>query len=155
MFRRRSMIATPVVLYVAPFSETRWIVASSFLFLGPCYYGYTKRLYSHSALLLIVSAVSANYWRCATYSWRRNIDFVVARSVSIVFASSGALCRKTMPLTVAMYSVCAITYSCYHLSSRSHKANKPYWWIYHVLFHTVLTCQQQIVLYCLANARDN
>ena len=65
--------------YVAPYRKTRWLTLSSLLFLGPSVYGYTEEQYFLAVIALATSLCSVNFWRDATYSYRRSMDCIMAK----------------------------------------------------------------------------
>jgi hypothetical protein len=66
-------------IYVAHWVHTKWLVLSSFFFIIPAIYAFINNMYAHFILLFFTSLISANYWRKATYSWRRNMDLIFAK----------------------------------------------------------------------------
>jgi hypothetical protein len=75
-------------MYIACWQHTKWLFLSSFFFTIPAIYAYINNLYFHSILLLFTSLISANYWRKATYSWRRNMDLIFAKFSFIVIGGN-------------------------------------------------------------------
>jgi hypothetical protein len=75
--------------YLAKYEDTKWLVLSSFLFCIPSIYAFITELHFHSGLLIFTSLISANYWRKATYSWRRNLDLMWSKLSFGVFVSNG------------------------------------------------------------------
>ena len=69
---------------ITSFSYSKYIVASSLLFLIPSYYAYQKNVYPIAAASCITSLLSMNHWRNAYYSTRRIIDVYWSRIASIV-----------------------------------------------------------------------
>jgi len=78
-------------IYIAHWDQTKWLVLSSFFFTIPGTYALINNLYKHFILLLFTSLISANYWRKATYSWRRNMDLIFAKISFIVYFSNGVI----------------------------------------------------------------
>ena len=79
--------------YIAYWDHTKWLVISSFFFIFPSFYSLLHSLYFHSALLLLTTLISANYWRKATFSWRRNMDLIFSKvsgwvAIPIKYAST-------------------------------------------------------------------
>jgi hypothetical protein len=64
---------------IAEWKHTKYLTLSSLLFLIPAYYAYNSNMYNHTILLILTSLISANYWRKATYSWRRNLDLIFSK----------------------------------------------------------------------------
>jgi len=131
------------MLYVKPWEQTKWLVISSFFFTIPSVYAYVYALYSYAALLFLTSVISANYWRKATYSWRRNMDLVFAKISFVVFASNGIIYVRTLPCMVTGYLVLGGIIYCYYMSNKT----TSNWYKYHFMFHVMLACEQIIVLH--------
>jgi hypothetical protein len=141
-------------LYIAPFKDTRWLCLSSLFFTIPSYYAYINNLYFHSITLLTASLISANYWRKATYSWRRTIDLMFAKIAFIIFFSDG-IYYITSENYLITGSVALITSSyCFYLSSKLHKLHNNNWYKYHLLFHLISTYQQFIVIDSIKNKNN-
>ena len=133
-------------VYIAKWNDSKWLTLSSFLFAIPSWFAYHNQLYSYSTLLLITSLVSANYWRKATYSWRRNMDLIVARISFCTFAITGALYVRYIPYVIIGYTGFGVLIYSYHVSGTLWKVNNPSWYRYHALFHVLLMFEQLLIL---------
>lgn len=136
----------PDHLIVAKWDQTKWLVASSFLFIIPSIYAYYNKLHSYSILILLTSLISANYWRNAVYSWRRNMDIVFANISFIIFASNGIIYIRYLPYFVTGYGGLCILLYCFYLSNTLHKVGNNNWYKYHFMFHLIMVCEQYIIL---------
>jgi hypothetical protein len=132
--------------YIAEWDETKWIVGSSWTFCIPAVYAYTRQFYINSVLLVITSIISANFWRKATYSWRRNLDLVYAKFVFVVFVSQGVYYVRYIPYFIVSYPLMGTLIYCYYLSEKYHKIKYPYWYRYHVAFHLMMTCELFMII---------
>jgi hypothetical protein len=131
---------------IASWDESKWLVLSSCLFTLPACYAYYHEMYSYASLLVLTSVVSANFWRDANYSWRRDMDLVVAKRSLLTFISTGVIYVRYIPYMVAAYpGLCALAYAKY-LSGKLWENKNPDWYKYHVLFHIVLCFELFIVL---------
>ena len=91
---------------------------SSLFFMFPASYAYVNKLYSYWTILVFTSIISANYWRKAIYSWRRNIDLIVAKFSFFVFSVNAVLYVRKMHYIIPIYTgVIVLTY-CYHTSGK-------------------------------------
>ncbi len=123
-------------------------MSTSFLFMIPSVYSYYCHLYVYSSVLLLVSLASANYWRKATYGWRRNLDLICAKTSFVLFVSSGVLYVRDVAFVIPGYvGLVGILY-CYYKSHSYYKNDKTYneWLKYHMLFHVLLCCEQMLVV---------
>ena len=132
-------------MLLAPWAETRWITLSSCLLLLPSYYAYLRQFYLFSAVVLGTSLVSANYWRHATYSWRRTLDLWVAKGTVTFFTINGVLIYN-IPFMVAAYTGLIPLAYCYYLSDAEFKANNRQWVLYHFLFHCMLIYETLLLI---------
>ena len=105
-------------IYIANWSHTKWLVMSSFFFTIPAFYAYYNNLYLYSVLLFLTSFISVNYWRKATYSWRRNIDLVFSKVSFIIFASNGVFYVNTFYYVISGYTGILCLLYCYYLSNK-------------------------------------
>ena len=144
--------------YVAAFATweyTRWLVASSCFFMVPSAYAYYNQFYFNSYVLLLTSLISANYWRKATYSWRRTADLIFAKVSFCVFLVHW--------LThVNNYNMCLVGFFCvgcmagsYEWSVGLRKQTSPHWYKFHVAFHFSTMVSQLIVLNTMINYLEN
>ena len=130
---------------IATWETSKWLLLSSFLLTIPAAFAFYHKLYYHSSLIFLTSLVSANYWRDATYSWRRNADLIVSKISFFTFVSTGVVYVRYVPYIVAGYSgLCLMVYF-YRLSVTQHNLT-PHWYKYHVLFHVVTTSELFLVL---------
>ena len=133
-------------IYIAHWIHTRWLVLSSFFFIIPATYAYINNLYMHSILLGVTSLISANYWRKATYSLRRNIDLVFAKISFIVFVSHGVFYVRKIYYVIFGYSGLVVLLYCYYLSGKLLELNNNNWYKYHFIFHFIMTYEQMIII---------
>jgi hypothetical protein len=131
---------------IAIWDHSKWLFLSSFLFTAPAIFAYHLELYTYSYLLVLTSLVSANYWRVATYSWRRNMDLVLARISLFTFISNGVIYVRYIPYMIVGYSGMYGMYYSYNLSGKLWDVKDPNWYKYHVLFHIIMTIELFIIL---------
>ena len=131
---------------IAPWSQTKWLVLSSFCFLIPSVYGFLHELYFHSALLVATSLVSINYWRNATDSWRRSFDMFFSKISFAVFVISGVwyvnMAHYLLTGYIGLFLICYF----YCVSSIFYELNKNDWYKYYAMFHVIIAYEQWIVL---------
>jgi len=132
--------------YLALWSQTKWLVLSSFFFIIPATYAFINNLYPFSILLYFTSFISANYWRKATYSWRRNMDLILAKISFIVFVSNGLLHVRKTYYIIPGYSGLIVLLYCYYLSGKNFELKKNNWYKYHFVFHFIMMCEQFIII---------
>jgi len=133
-------------IYIAKWEDTRWLVLSSFFFTVPSIYAFIINMYSYSLLLLCTSLISANYWRKATYSWRRDLDIIFAKISFVVFFSNGVYYVKSVGYVITGYSGIIILLYCYYLSGKLFKLKNNNWYKYHLMFHLILAYEQTIII---------
>lgn len=132
--------------YIAELVHTKWLVLSSLVFMIPSTYAYFNKLYFFCVLLFFTSLISANYWRKATYSWRRNMDLVFSKISFVVFASNGILYVRTMHYLISGYTGLILLLYCYYLSGKLLELKKDNWYKYHIAFHFIIMYEQIIVI---------
>ena len=133
---------------IAPFKQTKWIVLSSFSFILPSLFGLYKKEYCLSTASTCVFLCSLNYWRDARYSIRRNIDIIVAYTVSLTYVIYGHLYVGNSIVLYTGFPIGCIIYGLYNTSKNKYYANKHnFSWVkYHMLFHFITACEQVIVI---------
>lgn len=131
---------------IAKWEDTRWIVGSSYFFMIPAFFYFFRNLYFYSILLGLTSIISANYWRKATYSWRRNMDLVFAKITFSVFFYNGVFYVTTRFYRIIGYSGLLFIIYFYYLSNKLFKMGNPNWWKFHCFFHFLMTIEQLIIL---------
>jgi len=133
-------------IYIAKWEDTRLLVLSSFFFTVPSIYAFIINLYSYSFLLLCTSLISANYWRKATYSWRRDMDIIFAKISFVVFFSNGVYYVKSVSYVITGYSGIIVLLYCYYLSGKLFKLKNNNWYKYHLMFHLIMAYEQLIII---------
>lgn len=133
-------------LYIAEWNESKWLVVSSFFFTVPATYAFINNLYSYSSLLFLTSLISANYWREATYSWRRDLDLIFSKISFVVFVSNGVLYVTSITYNITGYIGLCILLYCYYLSDKLLKLKNNNWYKYHMMFHLIMMYEQLIIL---------
>ena len=139
--------------YVTNWKQSKWLVLSSTFFLFPCAYGFIQNLYILPIVLLFTSLISMNYWRHATYSYRRLIDRYFSKFAFLVFFVNGCMYIDSEQLRIIGYANTIGMVYCYYLSEKygllleNGIPNNSTWLKYHMLFHIFTTCNQTIVIY--------
>jgi hypothetical protein len=141
-------------IYIAPWQQTRWLVASSMVFLVPSMYAFRHNLPFYSALLFVNAIVSANYWRKATYSMRRNVDMIYAKISFVIFFYNGVVHITTPFRIVSGYIGMATLLYCYYLSGKHFSMKNNNWYKYHASFHALLMVEQLLVLHGMATSHN-
>jgi len=131
---------------IAEWDTTKWLVLTSLSFMFPSIYAFFYQLYFYSFVLSVTSMVSANFWRKATYSWRREIDLVVSKLSFLIFLINAIIyikCIVTFIIaSVNLYLICLF----YLFSIKHFKIKNKNWLKYHILFHLCVTLQSFIIL---------
>jgi hypothetical protein len=131
----------------APWDCTKWLVVSSCFFMIPAVYAYQHELYWYAMLFMCISVASANHWRRATYSLRRNIDLFFARTSFVVFFFTGLHTLKNKTRLIIGFSGVVLILCCFYMSNKLYQANNPNWYKFHFMFHFFVMCEQMLVLY--------
>jgi hypothetical protein len=139
------------IIYIAPYKQTKYLVLSSYFFIIPALYAIYKKLFYYSSVLVLTSIISANYWRKATYSWRRTLDLIFAKFSFIVFVINGIIYIKYIPYVVIGYPLCLVLSYCYYLSGKLLEEKNNNWYKYHFLFHLLMTIEQIIIIDSIIN----
>jgi hypothetical protein len=133
--------------YVA--RDTGKLVLSSTFFLVPCVFTVPKGMHFYTAMLILTWGISVNYWRKATYGWRRDLDLVFSKISFVVFFSRGCAVVYMSPYDTIYEKV----YICtgftflglivyfYHCSVAAYNAGSPLWIYYHMLFHLFIVLE--------------
>jgi hypothetical protein len=122
------------------------LALSSCFFLIPSMYAYYNGLYFFSMLLIATSFISANFWRNAIHSWRRDLDLFFAKVSFVVFLSNGIYYLRYTPYVVTGYSGLIVLLYFYYLSDKYLKEESTAWCKYHFMFHVLLTYEQLIII---------
>ena len=129
---------------IISFSYSKYLVASSLLFLIPSYYAYHKNVYSIATALCITSLLSINHWRNAYYSTRRIMDVYWSRIASIVF-----ICHSFyyVPIFIIVNNVGIMAWFYYQSWYQYTLDPLGNWYIYHMIFHAIGSINQCIIIY--------
>jgi hypothetical protein len=129
---------------VAEWKESKYIVLSSSFFMAPAIYGFYNNLYLLPVVLVLTTFFSMNYWRRATYSWRRIADRTFAKIAFAFFFINGIRHVTYRPYLITGHTATTILLYCYYMSNKYH--HLPIWWKYHMVFHLMLTYNQFLVI---------
>ena len=132
--------------YIASWEHSKWLVVSSFFFAIPSAYAFVNQLYAYSVLLGFTSLISANYWRKATYSWRRNLDLMLSKVSFVVFASNVVFYVRMSHYAISGYTGLILILYYYYLSGKLFALKNDNWYKYHMAFHFFVMCEQIIVI---------
>lgn len=135
--------------YVAPYRQTRWLVLSSLFFLVPSIYGYRRNKYLLANTALITSLCSVNFWRDATYCYRRSADLIIGKIAFIIYMVQGVKYVTWTPFVVTGYTALAGLIYCYYMSNKH--ADSELWWKYHMMFHLLISYNQFIGIKSVAD----
>jgi hypothetical protein len=131
---------------VAPWNQSKYLVGTSLLFLGPASYAYTNNMPLLATTLTITSLVSANFWRHANYSIRRNCDLVVAKGAMAIMCYNGAHYIRTFSKAATAYPCLGLVTYTYYKSHELHNAKNNGWLSYHMTMHALLTYEEFAIL---------
>ena len=126
--------------HVAPNDETKYLMYTSLLFLMPSIYGFMHNQLFYAILAFITSIISTNFWRKATYSYRRTCDLIMARISSLIFLSCGTyytIQNGYNPLMFTWFITVFLLFFCYY-KSRTCYNNTQKWHNYHIIFHLLV-----------------
>lgn len=140
---------------IASWLVTRWLVLSSLSFLVPSVYAYTLGINLCSVLLVGTTFFSVNYWRNAEKGWRRDADLIYAKLSFYTFVLLGIIYVQDISYIIPGYcGLFALVY-CYQMSRYTHetKGENSEWYLYHMLFHLIMTCEMIIILNCMENTK--
>ena len=145
MMEMLDMSYDPTVLE-APWEETRWVCMSSFFFMGPAVYSYYNGLYMLGSVLTLTSLISANYWKNAIHSWERILDRIYAKVAFVILFTNGVRYVETWPFLLVGWSGIPLIGYCYYMSNKLGGNKISTWWKYHMVFHSIMTVEQIIVI---------
>jgi hypothetical protein len=140
--------------YVAEWAQSKWLTFSSTFFMAPALYGFLNHLYLVPTVLVGASLISMNYWRHATYSYRRLVDRYYSKFAFIICFVNGIMhLQGHKQLAIGYGHAFAITYT-YYLSEKCSSMQVCYgqtnqWYKYHMLFHTFTMSGQFLVIYSI------
>lgn len=134
--------------------NTKSLVLSSAFFMIPCVYSIPNGEHFYTVMLLLTFGISANYWRKATYGWRRTLDlwfsklsFTIffCRGYYIVYYSPKSTPMEQLHIYMGFASLFSIIYF-YYMSERAYHRGYSNWIIYHMFFHLFVGIEQGIIL---------
>ena len=134
---------------VAPWSQSKYLTASSLLFIGPSVYAYNLNQKTISVMTLATSVASINFWRRADYSWRRDCDLLIARGYAILMTYYGTICITTVRESLICYPSLVLYFYFYYKSQEMFNKNNDKWVLYHIATHITITYEQYAVIYII------
>jgi hypothetical protein len=134
---------------VAPWSQSKYLMGSSLLFLGPSLYAYSLNQKTISIMTLATSLASINFWRRADYTWRRDCDLVTARGYAVMMTYYGFKSITTIRESVICYPPLVLYFYCYYKSQEFFNKKNDKWLLYHIASHITITYEQYAVIYII------
>jgi len=132
-------------IYLVEWRESRWLVLTSMASLIPTAYSFYYSLYFLSTVSLISTAISANYWRKATISSRRDLDLVLQKFAFVIYLCNGLYYVRGYRMFVFTPGLMFLLYN-YYFSNQYYYEKKREWLNYHIWFHMMVLTEQLIVL---------
>ena len=134
---------------IAPYHQAKWIIMSSFGFIGTAVYALFKNYYGYGCLSACIGICSINHWRNPRYGLIRNIDITVAYTSAVLYIINGFLYVKVPIIKYTGIPMVSVILYAYKFSDNIHKQypDKSYWVKYHVLFHLIAVFQIFIITY--------
>ena len=111
-----------------------------------------REQYLLSAIALLTSIFSINFWRDATYSYRRSMDCIFAKISFFVYMISGVPYVTSIPFVVTGYSALFTLIYCYYMSNKH--GDSDLWWKYHMMFHLLIAYNQIICIKSIADYNE-
>jgi hypothetical protein len=139
---------------IAEWRHTKWITLSSFSFMIPAVVTFYHKMYDHTIILFLTSIISANYWRKATYSWRRNLDLIFAKISLIFYVYNGVKYVNTISDMIFGYSGLVLIIVLYYLSGELLKKKNERWYECHVCFHLWMVYEQLLIIKNIIKEND-
>ena len=139
---------------IAEWRHTKWITLSSFSFMIPAILAFCHKMYDHTTILFLTSIISANYWRKATYSWRRNLDLIFAKISFIFYVYNGVKYVTTIPEMIPGYGGLILIGILYYLSGELLKIKNERWYESHVIFHLLMMYEQLLIIKNIIKEND-
>jgi hypothetical protein len=133
----------------ADWAQSKWICLSSTFFMIPAIYSMHRHYYHYSFLYLSITFLSINYWRDPLYSWRRNLDILVACSSCGWFTYLGTLYIRNNNLFVSFWTLFFVLLYCNHMSGKKLNTKEKDWWKYHFVCHLIEVYGTIVVIYSL------
>jgi hypothetical protein len=134
---------------IAPWSQSKYLIGSSLLFLGPSLYAYSLNQKTISIMTLATSLASINFWRRADYTWRRDCDLVTARGYAVMMTYYGFKSITTIRESVICYPPLVLYFYCYYKSQEFFNKKNDKWLLYHIASHITITYEQYTVIYII------
>lgn len=141
---------------VAPWRQSKYLTGTSLLFLGPSLYAYRVEQPCVALLLTMTSLVSANFWRKANYTIRRDCDLVMAKVTMVIMCYNAAKYITHITACLMCYpALMMLTYTYYKSNDLFDKGNDN-WVIYHMTTHVAMTYEEYAIVYIIdkSDTRD-
>jgi len=135
-----------VEVLLAEWKHTKYLTLSSLLFLIPAYYAYNHNMYDHSIMLTMTSLISANYWRKATYSWRRNLDLIFSKISFGIYIYNGVKYSSSLKELIEGIFRLLLMFHCFFISGKLFKLKDDNWYKFHFTFHILIAFEQLRIL---------
>ena len=132
-------------IYLVEWRESQWLVLTSMASLIPTTYSFYHSLYFLSSVSLMSTFISANYWRKATISFRRDMDLTFQKMAFFIYFFHGLYYVRGYRIIAFTPGVMFLLYN-YYYSNQLYYEKKREWLNYHIYFHMMVLTEQMVVL---------
>jgi hypothetical protein len=94
----------------------------------------------------LTTIISANYWRKATYSWRRNMDLIFSKVSFAIYIYNGIKYSHSIKDLIEGLIRLMIMVYYFRVSGELFKIKDDSWYKYHVVFHILIALEQMRIL---------
>lgn len=101
-------------IYLVEWRESRWLVLTSIMYIIPTTYSFQNGLYFLSTISFLSTFISANYWRKATLSFRRDMDLVLQKMAFFIYFCNGLYYVRGYRLLAFSPGVMFLLYNYYY-----------------------------------------
>lgn len=129
------------------YSESRFLILSSSLFLIAFIVGLLYGAYIHSTLSLLSCLASINYWRSSGPSWRYDCDVFLAKLTFLVFFVTGIFYVNEIILQVIGWIVCILSLLSFYFSNYGWEKKSQLWIYCHFFFHVCTSINMCLVIH--------
>lgn len=131
--------------YLVEWRESRWLVLTSMTWIIPIIYSYYNVCYLLSLVSFTTTFISANYWRKATISFRRDMDIVFSKLAFVIYLCNGFYYVRGYRIFIFYPGLIYLIYN-YYFSNLYYYEKKNEWLTHHICFHLMILMEKLIIL---------
>ncbi len=126
--------------------ERNCLVISSCFFVLPSVIAFCRGIYVLGTVSVIISLISANYWRHAIPGWRKDLDLIAAKVSFVFYLIMGCMHIREGFYHIIGWPICFLAIYAFLQSGKKWDEHSPNWVYFHMMFHMCIASGKIVII---------